>query len=165
MNIKSLLRIGFICGLLHPLYSGEVAVEKKIKIGVLSSLPMGSFRDNTTQNGLGLDLGIHLTSISPSTDFGIFAEYKKFTTNPRETNLAQFGFDFRTRINSHFYARYGLSAVNLKINNADRTTKLGGIFGFGYNLSKQYEIEIYESKLASSTIKVTSINLAFRIKF
>jgi len=162
MNQTQWHRVVALCACLSPiiLRAGVPSVES-IRAGFTISAPLGGFKDIASSlAGFGVAAGWRFWDMSPDCRVGLFLEHRVYSTATDRAALTDLGFDLRTRIRGGFYNRLGLSGERVVFPGDRTTTKLGGVFGFGYRTSGPLGFELYTTHLAASRPSATTLNVA-----
>lgn len=165
MNRLGFTSLLFLAGTSLSLIAGDRGASNAFQVGLVGSFPLSNFKDRTGSSGLGISAGWGFWKMSADSTANTFLEYRTYSANSGHATLADLGFDIQWKIQGGFYTRLGLSAERIHQPNANDTTKLGGIFGFGYRSKGSVGAEVYETHLASSNPSATTLNIAVTWSF
>lgn len=162
MNQTLWRRVLILCICFSPIVlRADAPSPEPFRVGILGSVPLAGFKDVASSSaGFGISAGWRFWKMSPSCRAGVYLEHRTFSTDTDQANLTDLGFDLHTHIHGGFYNRLGLSGERVDFPGVRATTKLGGVFGFGYRTSGSLGFEVYTTHLAASRPSATTINAA-----
>ncbi|WP_257313428.1 hypothetical protein [Geothrix fuzhouensis] len=162
MNRTAWRQILVLCVCFHSMaLRAEAPAAESFRVGILGSAPLGGFKDLASSSaGFGVAAGWRFWDMSPDCRVGLFLEHRVYSTATDRAALTDLGVDLRTRIRGGFYNRLGLGGERVDFPGDRTTTKLGGVFGFGYRTSGPLGFELYTTHLAASHPSATTLSAA-----
>lgn len=156
----------FICllGASLPLFSGGNTTGD-FRLALLGTIPFSDLKDRGASTGIGASVAWRCWQMSESSSVQLLLEHRIYSTKPGQASLTDAGFDIQSRIHGGFYSRIGLTAERIDLTGMPGTTRLGGIFGFGFRGRSAFGVEIYEFHSASSTPSINTLNVALTWSF